>query len=52
MFVPKDMPCSEWSMHHSARIRLEGCEKGLEGKVVVKRNRYLVMGGMRGSVSF
>lgn len=44
MFVPKDMPNSEWSMHHIARQRIQPFEKLFGDKVVVKRNAFLVMG--------
>ncbi len=44
MFVPKDMPCSEWSMHHNASLRLQPWAKFFKDKVVVKRDKYLVMG--------
>ena len=42
-FVPKDMPYSEWSMHHASQLRLEPF-KHLPGKnVVISRNRFMVM---------
>ncbi|TVY87687.1 hypothetical protein LAWI1_G006032 [Lachnellula willkommii] len=44
MFVPKDMPCSEWSIHMSARMRVMPWKKSFGDKVVVKRDKYLVMG--------
>ena len=44
MFVPKDMPFSDWSMHHAARLRILDFMEQLAGRVVVKRNAYLVMG--------
>jgi hypothetical protein len=44
MFVPKDMPNSEWSMHHTARQRTQPFAGLFGGKVVVKRNAFLVMG--------
>jgi hypothetical protein len=44
MFVPKDMPNSEWSMHHTARQRTQPFAKLFRDKVVVKRNAFLVMG--------
>jgi hypothetical protein len=43
-FIPRDMPNSEWSMHHAARMRLEPYKRQFENKVIVKRNLYLVMG--------
>lgn len=44
MFVPKDMPCSEWSIHHTASMRLQPWAKFFKDRVVVKRDKYLVMG--------
>jgi len=43
-FIPKDMPYSEWSVHHQARTRIMPFKKSLGNKVVVKRDLYLVMG--------
>jgi hypothetical protein len=44
MFVPKDMPFSEWSIFHSARQRTEPFAALLADRVVCRRNAYLVMG--------
>ena len=50
MFVPKDMPCSEWSIHLTARQRITpemGAlweEFGVGKKVALKRDKFLVMG--------
>lgn len=45
MFVPKDMPYSEWSMHHMASQRISPTFRSLFGdKVIVKTNVFLVMG--------
>jgi hypothetical protein len=54
MFVPKDMPNSEWSIHHTARQRITaemgglwkefGYEKGKAKKIVVKKDCFLVCG--------
>lgn len=43
-FVPKDMPCSEWSIHLCARQRIQPYKKILGERVVAKREKYLVMG--------
>jgi hypothetical protein len=43
-FLPKDMPFSETSMHHSARLRILPYKHLLGERVLVKRNIYLVMG--------
>ncbi|KAL6720831.1 hypothetical protein ACLMJK_002756 [Lecanora helva] len=43
-FVPKDMPYSETSMHHSARLRLKPFQKQLGERVVLRRDLFLVMG--------
>ena len=43
-FVPKDMPGSEYSIHHAARLRFLPFERLLKGKVVVMRDLFLVMG--------
>lgn len=43
-FVPKDMPNSEWSIHFAASQRIEPYKKYLGDRVVVKREKYLVMG--------
>jgi hypothetical protein len=52
MFVPKDMPCSEYSIHHSAKGRLKGFgfERYFKGRVVVKRDKFLVMGKDEGDL--
>jgi len=42
--VPKDMPNSVWSMHHTARARIQPFGHLFGDKVAVKRNAYLVMG--------
>lgn len=44
MFVPKDMPQSEWSIHHSGAQRIELFKKQLKSTVVLKRDAFLVMG--------
>ncbi|KAG8625597.1 hypothetical protein KVT40_005998 [Elsinoe batatas] len=44
-FVPKDMPFSEWSVHHTLRGRVEEYEWYFRGRVVVKRHRLLVLAG-------
>jgi len=44
MFVPKDMPCSEWSIHVTARQRVEPFKKCFGDRVVVKRDKFLVLG--------
>ncbi|EHK97021.1 hypothetical protein M7I_7276 [Glarea lozoyensis 74030] len=44
MFIPKDMPCSEWSMHHTIRLRVEPHEAYFNGRVKIKRDKLLVMG--------
>lgn len=43
-FLPKDMPGSETSMHHSARLRVLPFWHLLGKNVIVKRNLYMVMG--------
>ncbi|KAB2572944.1 hypothetical protein DBV05_g8399 [Lasiodiplodia theobromae] len=44
-FIPKDMPYSEWSVHQSARGRIEPYRARLFGKkVVVRKDAFLVMG--------
>lgn len=43
-FVPKDMPNSEWSIHYAASQRIEPYKKYLKDRVVVKREKFLVMG--------
>jgi len=42
--VPKDMPCSEFSIHHSAKQRIAPFKKFLGKKVIQKRDKLLVMG--------
>ena len=44
MFVPKDMPQSEWSIHYSASMRIKPFEKKFGGRVVCIRDSFLVMG--------
>ncbi|THV98725.1 hypothetical protein D6D26_06262 [Aureobasidium pullulans] len=46
-FVPKDMPFSEWSIHHALRLRLNEYEKKIEGKVFLKGDKVLVVGKNR-----
>ena len=43
-FIPKDMPCSEWSIHHQCRLRLQPFMHLLKGKVEVRRDLFIVMG--------
>ncbi|KAF2498113.1 hypothetical protein BU16DRAFT_525675 [Lophium mytilinum] len=43
-FVPKDMPCSEWSIQYAARMRIDPYKRQLGDQVVLKRDLYLVMG--------
>ncbi|KAF2808929.1 uncharacterized protein BDZ99DRAFT_444814 [Mytilinidion resinicola] len=43
-FIPKDMPCSEWSIHNSAKMRIDPYKRQLGDQVVLKRDLYLVMG--------
>lgn len=43
-FIPKDMPYSEWSMNHQARMRLEPFKRKFGDRVLVKRDLILVMG--------
>ena len=53
-FVPKDMPGSEYSVHHAARLRLLPFEHLLmreeEKVVVVMRDLFLVMGSDEGDL--
>ena len=42
--MPKDMPYSEISMHHSARLRIQPYGRLLAERVRVRRNLYLLMG--------
>ncbi|KAH6692878.1 hypothetical protein BKA61DRAFT_637651 [Leptodontidium sp. MPI-SDFR-AT-0119] len=44
MFVPKCMPCSEWSIHRAASLRLEPWMEFFKDRVVARRDKYLVMG--------
>lgn len=43
-FIPKDMPYSEWSVNHQARMRIEPFKRKLGDRVFVKRDLFLVMG--------
>ena len=43
-FVPKDMPGSEFSIHHASRLRIMPFQHLFKEKVVVKRDLFLVMG--------
>ena len=43
-FVPKDMPGSEYSIHHAARLRFIPFKHVLKEKVLVKKDLFLVMG--------
>ena len=42
--MPKDIPYSEISMHHSARLRIQPYGRLLAERVRVRRNLYLLMG--------
>jgi hypothetical protein len=44
LFVPKDMPNSEYSVHISASKRIMPFKKQFGNKVVAKRDKFLVMG--------
>jgi hypothetical protein len=44
MFVPKDMACSEWSIHKTARDRIEPFKKFFGDRISIKRDAFLVMG--------
>ncbi|KAL8672046.1 MAG: hypothetical protein Q9168_003473 [Polycauliona sp. 1 TL-2023] len=44
IFVPKDMPFSETSIHHTASQRLNVFKKQLEGRVLHMRDLFVVMG--------
>lgn len=44
MFVPKDMPNSEYSIHIQATGRIKPFKKQFGDKVVAKRDKFLVMG--------
>ena len=43
-FIPKDMPFSEWSIHHQARLRIGPYAPQFQDRVHVRRDAYLVMG--------
>ena len=43
-FVPKDMPFSETSIHHTASLRLKPYKRQFGEKVVLRRDLFLVMG--------
>ena len=43
-FIPKDMPCSEWSIHNQARLRIMPYAAAFGEQVIAKREMYLVMG--------
>ena len=43
-FVPKDMPGSEYSIHHASRLRIMPFQKLFKDKVLIKRDLFLVMG--------
>jgi hypothetical protein len=43
-FIPKDMPYSEWSIHHQARLRIKPYAKQLGDRLLVRRDSFLVMG--------
>jgi hypothetical protein len=43
-FVPKDMPCSEFSIHLTAKNRIMPFQAFFGSRVVVKRDKYLIMG--------
>lgn len=44
LFVPKDMPNSEFSMHVNCKNRIEPYKKQFKDRVVAKRDKYLIMG--------
>ncbi|KAK8900699.1 hypothetical protein QC760_010687 [Botrytis cinerea] len=44
LFVPKDLPNAEFSMHVNCKNRIEPFKKQFGDKVVAKRDKYLVMG--------
>lgn len=44
MFVPKDMPNSEWAIHRAARERIDPFKELFMDRVVAKRDSILVMG--------
>ena len=43
-FVPKDMPGSEFSIHHAARLRILPFKDLFKDKVLIKKDLFLVMG--------
>lgn len=43
-FVPKDMPGSEYSIHHASRLRIMPFKHLFKEKVLIKRDLFLVMG--------
>jgi hypothetical protein len=43
MFVPKDLPRSEWSIHLSAQARITPYKRFLGKNVIARRDKYLVM---------
>lgn len=43
-FVPKDMPGSEYSIHHASRLRIMPFMQFLKERVLIKRDLFLVMG--------
>ena len=43
-FVPKDMPGSEYSIHHASRLRITPFKHLFKDKVLVMRDLFLVMG--------
>ncbi len=49
-FVPKDMPCSEWSIHHTTLQRIEPLQAFFGARVVAKRDKCLVMGKDEGEL--
>lgn len=43
-FIPRDMPYSEWSIHHQARLRIAPYKRLFGEKVICKSDLYLIMG--------
>ena len=43
-FIPKDMPCSEWSIHRQLQLRIKPFQHVLGHRVVVKKDLLLVLG--------
>ena len=43
-FMPKDMPGSEYSIHHASRLRIMPFKNLFKEKVLIKRDLFLVMG--------